>query len=129
LATNLFRIARKVKETGAGVTASYFVDLSAVAKQNCGKAPYCVPNEYICGQLGRFLGLPVPPVGIMTTDSEGKDVWIASLDFNFRGLTLPPVDPDACARELAWLSTGLIVFDILIGNLDRHPFNFAVDFG
>lgn len=28
------------------------------------RSPYAVPNEYICGELGRFLRLPVPPFAI-----------------------------------------------------------------
>lgn len=54
--------------------------------------------------------------------------WFASLDFNLVGGALPPVDVRACVAQLPELSTGLLVFDCLIANCDRHRSNFAVDF-
>jgi len=126
---HFYRIAKKVKPTGVGVTDSYYVELSAVAKNNGPNAPYCIPNEFIAGEIGRFLGLPIPPMGLMavTGTSGPPDIWFASLDFNFTGVNLPPADRDACVKQLPSLSTGLIIFDTLLINCDRHRGNLSLD--
>lgn len=46
--------------------------------------------------------------------------WFASLDFNLTGITLLPVDVTQCVNLLPELSAGLLLFDILIANCDRH---------
>ncbi len=101
--------------------------LSAVAKQNSPEAaPYCIPNEWICGELGRFLRLPIPPVSIVSETSGGP--FFASLDFNLAGDSLPPVNVAKCEQALPHLSAGLLIFDIWVANCDRHAENFSVDF-
>jgi hypothetical protein len=83
----------------------------------------------ICGEIGRFLGLPVPPGAIVHAPGNPlAEFWFASLDFNLTGTTLPPVDVDDCVDQLPDLSTGLLLFDLLVANCDRHAGNFAVDF-
>jgi len=111
-----------------GVAGSYQATISAVAKTNGPNVPYCIPNELICAELGRILGLPVPPAGIIHSSGGLANYWFASLDFNLTGNSLPPVDAQACIQQLPDLSTGLLLFDILIANCDRHPANFSVDF-
>lgn len=32
---------------------------SGCCKAKLSRAPYCIPNEFVCGELGRFLGLPM----------------------------------------------------------------------
>jgi hypothetical protein len=55
--------------------------------------------------------------------------WFACLNFNLSaGDTLPPVDADTCVDTLPELSCGLVLFDMLIANNDRHAKNFSVDF-
>ena len=101
------------------------MQLSAIAKDNS-LAPYCIPNELICGELARFLRLPVPPVGVVS-QSAGTPLF-ASRDFNLTGNSLPPVDVAACVQQLPRLSAGLLLFDIWVANCDRHAENFSVDF-
>ena len=123
----MYRIESLGRQVGIGVAGSRYVSLSAVAKENSPTAaPYCIPNELICGELARFLRLPVPPVGIVSQASGGP--LFASLDFNLTGNTLPPVDITTCVQLLPSLSAGLILFDIWVANCDRHAGNFAVDF-
>jgi hypothetical protein len=112
---------------GIGATASYYVTIQAVAKVNGAPAPYCVPNEIICAEIGRFLGLPVPPWGVVSAPNMADPHWFASLDFNLTGNALPPVDPQICFAQLPDLATGLFLFDTLIANSDRHNGNFSVD--
>lgn len=103
------------------------VSIPGVAKKNCTKAPYCVPNEVVCGEIGRYLGLPVPPAGV-SYPPKGNDLFYASLDFNLTGNTLPPVNVTKCVNALPEESTGVLLFDILIANADRHGRNLSVDF-
>jgi hypothetical protein len=122
-----YRIITFTHQTGIGVAGSWLAWISAVAKCNGPNAPYCVPNELICAEIGRFLCLPVPPEGIIHAPNVTPQDWFASLDFNLTGNALPPVDTAACIAHLPDLSTGLLLFDILIANCDRHRSNFAVD--
>ena len=121
----IYRIEALGRQLGIGAAGARYVQLSAVAKDNS-QAPYCIPNELICGELGRFLRLPVPPVGIVS-QASGAPLF-ASLDFNLTGNSLPPVNVAQCVQQLPRLSAGLVLFDIWVANCDRHPENFSVDF-
>jgi hypothetical protein len=112
---------------GSGVGESQIVSIPGVAKKNCPTAPYCVPNEVVCGEIGRYLGLPVPPGGVFYSP-KGNDLFYASLDFNLTGNTLPPVNVTECVKGLPIESTGVLLFDIFIANSDRHGRNLSVDF-
>jgi hypothetical protein len=112
----------------AGASGGWLASIGAVAKPNSAGAPYCIPNELICSEIGRFLRLPLPPAGIICSPSAKHRFWFASLDFNLTGNSLPPVDATRCVAELPDMSSGLILFDVLVGNADRHTGNFSVDF-
>jgi hypothetical protein len=127
MSSAIYRIQSVGRQLGIGVAGSRYVYLSAVAKENsAAAAPYCIPNELICGELGRFLRLPVPPVGIVSQASRGP--LFASLDFSLAGNSLPPVNVVNCVQILPSLSAGLLLFDIWVANCDRHAENFSVDF-
>ena len=128
MAVPQYRLISFDRQMGVGVTGSMQATISAVAKCNGPSAPYCLPNEMICAEIGRFIRLPVPPCGIIYAPSATVKTWFATLDFNLAGNRLPPVDPLRCVKELPELSAGLLLFDILVGNCDRHGHNFAVDF-
>lgn len=108
-----------------GIAGGMHLTVAAVGKQNVDNAPYCIPNEMICGELGRFLRLPVPPLGVVA--EEGGEAWFASLNFNLTGNDLPPVKPSDCVRLLPSRSAGVLLFDIWIANLDRNRKNLALD--
>jgi hypothetical protein len=127
LGSGRYRITLIGVPLGSGVTDSQIVSIPGVAKKNCASTPYCVANETICGEIGRFIGLPVPPAGIVYPP-KGNDLFYASLDFNLVGVNLPPVNVTLCAELLPDLSTGVVVFDVLIANSDRHGRNLSVDF-
>lgn len=122
-----YRIVTVGPEVGQGVTKSHYVNVSTVAKQNGGDAPYCMPNELICAEIGQFLRLPIPPFAIVSESDPKAEPWFASLDFNLGGGTLPPIDPEQCMEMLPELSTGVLLFDILITNSDRHRGNLSMD--
>lgn len=126
---NQYRIISFDRQMGVGVAGAMQVTIPAVAKTDSLNAPYCLANELICAELARFIRLPVPPCGILRPALPTLPPYFASLDFNFTGNSLPPVDVARCYLELPQLSTGLLLFDILVANCDRHRANFAVDFG
>ena len=49
------------------------------------ESPYCVANESICAELGRFIDLPIPPYAITRTVSDefSDRNLISFLDFNW----------------------------------------------
>ena len=120
-----YRIAAIGAQLGIGVAGSVNLTVDAVGKANSANAPYCIANEMICAEIGRFLRLPVPPGGIVT--SAHHPPMYASLNFNLTGVALPPVNPALCVQLLPNLATGLLLFDILIANSDRHAGNLSVD--
>ena len=125
--TGTYRVVSLGRQVGIGIAGSQFVTLQAVAKVNGPNAHYCIPNELICGVIGRFLGLPVPPSAVIEAPGAPTPLLFASLDFNLTGNALPPVDTADCFARLPDLSTGLLLFDALVANCDRHRANFAVD--
>ena len=123
----LYRVVAFGHQLGIGVSGSYQITISAIAKSNGPWAPYCVPNELICSEIGRFLRLPIPPFGIVSAPNAPEPYWFASLDFNLTGNALPSIDPAECVERLPDLSAGLLLFDTLVANSDRHRGNVSVD--
>ena len=122
-----YRLIQFGQQVGIGVAGSYYAQLSAVAKHNSGRAPYCLPNELICAGIARFLCLPAPPCCILHAPAAAQTHWFASLDFNLAGISLPPIDPAACVAQLPSLSWGVLLFDVLMANPDRHRGNLSLD--
>ncbi len=122
-----YRIVALGEQLGVGVAESRYVTIQAVAKANGPQAPYCIPNELICGEIGRFLGLPIPPGDVVRGQVSTDPVFFASLDFNLTGNVLPPIDPADCVARLPELSSGILLFDALVANCDRHTENLAMD--
>lgn len=123
-----YRIVFLGPPLGSGVGEGRVVSVQAVAKTNTANVPYCVANEVVCGELGRFLGLDIPPGGVVYSPTGNPQLFYASLSFNLTGTSLPPVNTTKCVQLLPREPTGLLLFDILIANSDRHGRNFSVDF-
>jgi hypothetical protein len=94
-------------------------------KRNHRLSPFCIVNEVISSAIGNFLNLPVPPYAI--TRAKNRRVYFSSLNFNFAMEELPPVMPEQLWKHLPMLATGVVLFDILIANNDRHDKNLVVD--
>lgn len=89
-------------------------------------SPYCLANEFICAEIGRFLQLPIPPFGMTISDKYGY--FFTTLNFNFgRKEDIPPIQPDLTWKQLPKICTGILLFDILVANCDRHDKNLTVD--
>ncbi len=126
------KLLREASPLGQGVTGAFHVQLQGVAKINGTSAPYCLANEAVCAELGRVLGLPIPPCTLIDLPSKpptrpAAQKAFASLDFNLQGVQLPPVDPAECVRLLPDLCVGVVLFDVLILNTDRHRGNLSLD--
>jgi hypothetical protein len=119
-----YRIVADRGPVKGGVTGARYADLAAVCKTN-EKVHYCIANEYLAERIGRFLGLPIPPGAIIPLGGNPLVFGYACLEFTLTGEALPPVDPVECVAKLPDLSTGLVMFDILIANPDRHAQNFS----
>jgi hypothetical protein len=124
----IYRIHSLGESIGHGAAQTRRLTLSAIAKYNGGRgAAYCIANEYICGELARFLRLPVPPVAMAAPPSG--EPCVVSLDFNPAGQPLAPADVNGCLHQFPLLSAGVLLFDIWIANPDRHNGNFHLDLG
>jgi hypothetical protein len=56
-----------------------------------------------------------------------KEPLFSSLDFNYQRASLPDIIPEFCVVALPELCAGVLAFDILIANEDRHDRNLLVD--
>lgn len=124
-----YRIVSKVEPVGQGVTGSWYLTLGSIAKNNENEesCPFTIPNEYICGTIGAFIGLNVPPLAIVSDSvANTRKTWIASLNFNFSNILPPPVISSDCVRDFEFDSVGVVMFDLLIANVDRSQSNLAV---
>jgi hypothetical protein len=90
--------------------------------------PYRIPSEYIAAKIGELIGLPVPPCAITRFGPDNTKLF-SSLDFNFERASLVPIFEDVVASKMPLVCAGILVFDIFIGNEDRHDENVVVDRG
>jgi hypothetical protein len=119
-----YKVVAVGPQVAATATAPVYVGIAGVAKRILPNQPFIVANELVCCNIARSLLLPCPPGALM---ESGNSTYFFSLDFNLAGQALPPVSPSAIVQlfpELAW---GILVFDALIMNSDRHPANIAHD--
>jgi hypothetical protein len=98
--------------------------VAGVAKKATAGEPYIVANEIFCNSIARILLLPCPPGA--TLDKEGEPYFF-SLDFNLAGQALPPASASAIVALDPRLAWGIILFDTLVMNGDRHGMNIAHD--
>ena len=125
-----YRAQFKQDDTGAfvmpGADGRVSGSVPAWHRENVAESsPYCIPNELICATLGAFLKLPIPPFSITYYNNKP---YFSSLHFDPTDKDRqPPIKPAICAERFAWLCTGIIFFDILVANEDRHDQNLAAD--
>lgn len=118
----IHRIATVGQQTGIGVCHSRVGVLSAILKPDIG---YVIANEQIASAIGQFLKLPVPAFGLAHPGVRGMPIFFASVSFNFGADDLPPCDVVALGAASPSQCAGILMFDSLIGNLDRHCGNLA----
>lgn len=112
-----------------GNNDAWWIDHSSYGKEHVysedSPSPYLAANEWICGHIGDFLRLGVPPFAIFH-EPRGS-TFFASLKFT-KDKT-PPADirPVQCWKNMPNKCVGVLLFDILIGNDDRRCDQMAVD--
>ena len=109
---------------GIGVTGAIHVGIAGIAKKATAHDTYTIVNEMVCSHLARALFLPCPPGALIEKSSEK---YFFSLDFNMSGMALPPADAAAIVAAHPRLAWGIIAFDCLVMNKDRHSQNIAHD--
>lgn len=100
-------------------------DVAAYHRGNIpdGHSPYAVANEFICSEVGRLLGLPIPPGAITQSEIEPGRPLFSCLDFDWTRETLVDAEPEECAAAMPDICLGITLFDILIANPDRQHWN------
>jgi hypothetical protein len=89
-------------------------------------SPYLIANEWVASNIGWFLRVHVPPFALMRR--AGHKGMFVSLHIDPRKLTQPPdAKPVKLVERDADLCTGILLFDVLIANVDRHAGNILVD--
>jgi hypothetical protein len=117
--------SRKPYAQTSGVNDSWIVRCDAFGKGNHDNHPYLIANEWVAARLAQALCLPVPSFSLLRKKT-GRTMMFASHSFQS---TTPPSDvrPEICFNTHSFLCTGILVFDILIANSDRHRGNLKVD--
>jgi hypothetical protein len=121
-----FNFASRKEQMTDGVNDAWLLTTHSFARENSDVSPYLVPNEWICGNIGRMLGLPVPPFALFRTGKKTKPMF-GSLDFRYSESPPPDTNPAKCVDRMPRECAGLVVFDIFIANADRHAGNIVVD--
>jgi hypothetical protein len=126
-----FRILAQVNPDQLGFATdpvgSFVGPIRARHKWNSEYRPYCLANEVICAELGRFIGLPIPPYAVTNPEDVEQKFWFSSLEFTFGSRQDRPVLGDRIVACLPELAAGILVFDVFIANADRHDENLKVD--
>lgn len=129
----VYHISSLGDEVGRGVTRPRWGQVRAVLKQNSAEDPYCVANELICGPLGQFIGLPIPPCGLFVTRGAPA-IQFGTVSFNVNGDIVPPDDVgeyfeayDLRKNPRPDHPVGTLLFDIWVANGDRNESNLRLD--
>ena len=98
--------------------------MAAVAKKANANEPNIVINELFCNLIARSLFLPCPPGALL---ENGGEHYYSSLNFNLAGQALPPAPITQIAANFPEICWGVILFDVLVMNPDRHNKNLSFD--
>ncbi len=109
-----------------GVNDAAVVSTRHLAHWNSPTSPYLLANEWICGNIANFLRLQIPPFSLFR---EGRQPRSRKL---FGSLWIDDIAPpdtiaEKCVRQHPRDCAGIVVFDILVANSDRHKDNLRVD--
>jgi hypothetical protein len=109
-----------------GVNEAWLVNHFSIGRECSVDSPYLIPNEWIAGNIAHFLRLPIPPFALVRNDPSRAGMF-ASLRFGRK--EMPPSDmrPGPCVKNDPDLCTGILLFDILVANGDRHRGTLKVD--
>lgn len=123
-----FNLSAEGRLLGEGVTGVRVSQVDCVYKINPTDpppgAPYLVANEWAAYRIAEHIGLPVPKAGVCKKSGVPHFV---SLHFSSANAPLPPpCDARIVLADHYDMACGIIAFDILIANPDRHRKNIAM---
>jgi hypothetical protein len=108
-----------------GVNDAFTVVHESIGRECTDDSPYLIPNEWIASHIGTFLRLPIPPFGLVRKETH-KGMFV-SMRFGRKESQPKDMMPGPCVRNDPDLCTGILLFDILVANGDRHRGNLKVD--
>lgn len=123
--TKWFNYLRIESGPGDGNNPAWWLHHRSLARgvdKNC----YLLANEWICGCVGWYLRLPVPPFALMRKSPTSRR-YFGSLDYGAKQVTPTDMRGDRLCVCLPNEATGVILFDALVANPDRHEGNLKVD--
>jgi hypothetical protein len=120
--SGIFRVLSYGDEVGEGDSVASYCTLGAIAKQAGADLPLLVINELMAFRIGMLLGLPVIPGVVL---SDGNRTTYLSLRFGPENEKPPAIIPDELVTDEPELACGVVAFDCLIANADRHDRNLA----
>lgn len=120
-----FQTRERVPASDAGLNPAWWLQHRSLARSNR-RNQYLLANEWIASNLAWFLRLPVPPFALMRASNTGER-FFASLDYGGKDTVPEDFLAEPFARHMPRDATGVVLFDILIANSDRHAGNLAVD--
>ncbi len=109
-----------------GINDAWWVKHLSLGKENSNDSPYLLANEWICGNIGQFLRLPIPPFGLVRPGPSRKGMFV-SWKYGSRSTLPDDAKPDKCFENDPETCTGILLFDVLVANSDRHDSNLKVD--
>lgn len=110
----------------AATNDAWLLTHRSIAKQASDDSFYLLANEWISSQIATFLRLPVPPAAL-ARGGVGHKGMFASLEFTGSDSEPDDVEPEACIRNHSNTCVGILLFDVVIANCDRHAGNIRVD--
>lgn len=121
-----YRSRRRYRESpGINVDSTYTVKTEALGKGRSDESPYLIANEWIAANIAQFLRLPVPPFALVAKRSRSTRMFAS---YSYEGDTTPAdVEPSILYERHPRLCAGIVLFDILVANCDRHRGNLKVD--
>lgn len=125
-----YRSRRKYSESeGINRDNTFDIRCQAYGKSPSDVSPYLIANEWIAASIAQFLQLPIPPFSIMGRQSKDTRMFAS---YSFTGdrksdKKMVSANPEALYGAFPDECTGIVLFDILIGNFDRNSTNIKVD--
>jgi hypothetical protein len=121
-----YKTRRKYAESeGINADHSWVVRCQAFGKGASDVSPYLIANEWIASNIAQFLRLPIPPFSLQRKKTRSTVMFSS---YSFEGDSKPAnSDPAVLYKKFPEICAGVVVFDILVANFDRHHRNIKVD--
>ena len=120
-----FRSRRRYASGGINQDSTWWVQCEAIGKAASADSPYLFANEWVAGSLAQFLRLPIPPFAFLQKRTKNTAMFCS---YSFKRDSVPSdVKPDRLYAKYAEVCTGIVLFDVLVLNCDRHGGNLKVD--